>query len=448
MHDSSHEQDARWRKHKDKKSKGEKEQVAQLDDGMCAMACEQMMWMTESVNMLQSTDEYKRRLAEEVENVRKMMAGMEKQATGGDLQRVAEMEESLKKLEKEVQAKDVDDQEMMRNFEDKGEKNVVREGTGCAGLVHGRDETHRMMREEERRAQEAREEREREASAHEERTEQDREVEAQGGHESEVKAQGGHDSEVKAQGGQEENANSLHEECHVSNGHMTWWHNAWWIRVHNGPHMRRRRVWRAARRAAEQARDEDRAGEAHSLAEEAEGERWGRKQRETDIPDSATKARCTSCCTCRNMQVQQPLQQVQPQLQQQQPQQRGSYNEHITGTSSSFSPTSSCSPKLDSLCSSVELGDDTCTDCIYTHWNTFATALPAVFHTAPVAAVMYAAPGFVTYAAPALVDYLMACTRSRNGLESLILCALPASRFLHEGRSTALRGRRCGGVRR
>ena len=74
-------------KHKDKKSKGEKKQVAQLDDGICAMACEQTRWMTESVNMLQSTDEDKRRLAEEVEKVRKMMAGMEKQATGGDLQR-------------------------------------------------------------------------------------------------------------------------------------------------------------------------------------------------------------------------------------------------------------------------------------------------------------------------------------------------------------------------
>ena len=35
-------------KHKDKKSKGEKKQVAQLDDGMCAMACEQMKWITES----------------------------------------------------------------------------------------------------------------------------------------------------------------------------------------------------------------------------------------------------------------------------------------------------------------------------------------------------------------------------------------------------------------
>ena len=129
---------------KDKKSKGEKKQVAQLDDGMCAMACEQTRWMTESVNMLQSTDEDKRRLAEEVEKLRKMMAGMGKQATGGDLQRVAEMEESLKKLEKEVQAKDVDDQKMTLNFAETGEKKVTREGRGTAGLVQGRDETHRM----------------------------------------------------------------------------------------------------------------------------------------------------------------------------------------------------------------------------------------------------------------------------------------------------------------
>ena len=114
-------------------------------------------------------------------------------------------------------------------------------------------------REGERRAQEARELRrsEREVSAQEEQAEQER--------------------EVKAQGGQQENANSVHEECHVSNRHMTWWHNAWWIRVGNGPHMRsarrRRRVWRAARRAAEQARDEDGAGEAQRLAEEPEREK-------------------------------------------------------------------------------------------------------------------------------------------------------------------------------
>ena len=81
---------------------------------------------------------------------------------------------------------------------------------------------------------------------------------------------------------EQKETNSMHEESHVSNRHMTWWHNAWWIRVDNGPHMRsargRRRVWRAARRAAEQARNEDGAGEVQRLAEEAEREKWERRQ--------------------------------------------------------------------------------------------------------------------------------------------------------------------------
>ena len=94
-------------KHKDKKSKVEKKQVTRQEpvrnegpvvlesekeaDGLCATVCEQMRWAMETVNTLQSTDEDKRRIAEEVEEVKKAMAGMEKQATGGDLQRVAEM---------------------------------------------------------------------------------------------------------------------------------------------------------------------------------------------------------------------------------------------------------------------------------------------------------------------------------------------------------------------
>ena len=82
--------------------------------------------------------------------MRKMMAGMEKQVTGEDLQRLAEMEEGLKKFEEEVQAKGVDCQEMMTNFEDKGEKKVTREGRGRAGLVQGRDETQ-MQGQRERR---------------------------------------------------------------------------------------------------------------------------------------------------------------------------------------------------------------------------------------------------------------------------------------------------------
>ena len=71
--------------------------------------------------------------------------------------------------------------------------------------------------------------------------------------------------------------NSMHQENDVSNRHMTWWGNAWWISVDSGPHLRtargRRRTSRAARRAAEQARDDDRVEETHSLAEEAEGEK-------------------------------------------------------------------------------------------------------------------------------------------------------------------------------
>ena len=147
-------------RHKDKKSKVKKEQVTRQEpvrneglavlesekeaDGLCAMVCEQMRWAMETVNTLQSTDEDKRRIAEEVEKVKKAMAGMEKQATGGDLQRVAEMEESLKKLEKEVQAKDVDNQKMTMNLAETGGKKDTREGRGCAGLVQGGDETHRM----------------------------------------------------------------------------------------------------------------------------------------------------------------------------------------------------------------------------------------------------------------------------------------------------------------
>ena len=106
-----------------------------------------------------------------------------------------------------------------------------------------------------------------EARDEEELTEQEREVEAQGGHES----------EVKAHGGQEEDTNSLYEECHVSNRHMTWWHNAWWVRVNNGPHLRtardRRKVWRAATRAAQEVRETGRG---------AGGEREKREQGKTE----------------------------------------------------------------------------------------------------------------------------------------------------------------------
>ena len=58
-------------KHKDKKGKEEKKkkQVAQLDDGMCAMACEQMRQVMETLRTLadNSTGEDKIRVVENVE---------------------------------------------------------------------------------------------------------------------------------------------------------------------------------------------------------------------------------------------------------------------------------------------------------------------------------------------------------------------------------------------
>ena len=51
-------------KHKDKKGKEEKKQVVQLDDGMCAIACEQLRLLTERMSQGSA----------EEENVRKAMA--------------------------------------------------------------------------------------------------------------------------------------------------------------------------------------------------------------------------------------------------------------------------------------------------------------------------------------------------------------------------------------
>ena len=129
-----------------------------------------------------------------------------------------------------------------------------------------------------------------------------RETEALEGQERKVGAQGEHAEEGEGttrEGSVEERkeTNSMQRENEVSNRHMTWWRNAWWIRVNNGPHMRtargRRRTWRAARRAAEQAHDDDRVEEAQSSAEEVEGEKW-EEERERDRPDDATQTLCTS----------------------------------------------------------------------------------------------------------------------------------------------------------
>ena len=106
-------------KHKDKKGKEEKKHVAQLDDGMCAMACEQMRQVMETLRTLadNSTGEDKRCVVEKVEELRKAIIGLRKQARGEELQRVAELEESLKKLEEEMLLWRVEEQEQRRQEE-------------------------------------------------------------------------------------------------------------------------------------------------------------------------------------------------------------------------------------------------------------------------------------------------------------------------------------------
>ena len=118
-------------KHKDKKGKEEKKkQVAQLDDGMCAMACEQMRQVMENLKTLadNSTGEDKRRVVENVEELRKAIIGLRKQARGEELQRVAELEESLKKLEEEMLLWSVEEQEQRRQEEQ--EHAAMRKGKG------------------------------------------------------------------------------------------------------------------------------------------------------------------------------------------------------------------------------------------------------------------------------------------------------------------------------
>ena len=67
---------------------------------------------------------------------------------------------------------------------------------------------------------------------------------------------------------------SMHEESHVSNRHMTWWQKAWWVRVNNGPHRDRRKVWRAATRAAQEVRETGKvAGREREEWEKRETER-------------------------------------------------------------------------------------------------------------------------------------------------------------------------------
>ena len=155
-----------------------------------------------------------------------------------------------------------------------------------------RREKKRELRKSEKKKQGLRKSERDKTRAQGERIEEERKVQAQEGYEGkeEMTTQGECVEEKKEM-------NSMQVESDVSNRHMTWWKNAWWIRVDGGPHMRtargRRRIWRAARRAAEQARDDDTVEETQSFAEEAEG-RNGEREIERDRPDNATQTICTS----------------------------------------------------------------------------------------------------------------------------------------------------------
>ena len=150
-----------------------------------------------------------------------------------------------------------------------------------------RERKRGKRRRRERKRGEAQEAREKEARAQEEQAREERKAQEEREEEREVEAQEGHDGEEEVTTQEKcveakKEANSMHEESDVSKRHMTWWKNAWWIRMDSGPHMRaargRRRIWRAARRGAEQARDNDGVGETQSFAEEAEEETGGRKK--------------------------------------------------------------------------------------------------------------------------------------------------------------------------
>ena len=122
------EENTRTRRVKEEKKK----QVAQLDDGMCAMACEQMRHVMETMRTFadKSTGEDKRCLAEKAEEVRKAIDGIRKQARGEELQRVAELEEGLKKLEVEMRPRSIDEQDVMRDSEEECEEKVARQSGG------------------------------------------------------------------------------------------------------------------------------------------------------------------------------------------------------------------------------------------------------------------------------------------------------------------------------
>ena len=156
-------------KHREKKSKIEKdrsgspkkieqaqEQEAEVEpslnvDEMYVLMEEQMRLMREEAKSLQVTDEVMQRTVEHVVRLRLMAENMKKQASDDDLQRVEKMEQGLKVFMEEVrdrpkdlQTRKTKEQNLKMSPEDEFGRKATREGRGCAGLVQGGDETHRV----------------------------------------------------------------------------------------------------------------------------------------------------------------------------------------------------------------------------------------------------------------------------------------------------------------
>ena len=169
--------------------------------------------------------------------------------------------------------------------EEKRRAQEAREEESRAQEAREEESRAQEAREEERRAQEARE---KEARAQEEQAREEGKAQEERREERKVEAQEGHDGEEEMT--TQENCvetkkemNSMYEESDVSNRHMTWWRNAWWVRMDNGPHLRtargRRRVWRAATRAAREARETEQV--AGGEREKWEQGTTGRKESNT-----------------------------------------------------------------------------------------------------------------------------------------------------------------------
>ena len=83
---------------------GQRQEV-QLDDGLCAMMCEQLRLKTERAHESQVTSEDMQRVVEQVRRLWLAMADAQKQATNEDLERVVKVYESLKILVEEARTR-------------------------------------------------------------------------------------------------------------------------------------------------------------------------------------------------------------------------------------------------------------------------------------------------------------------------------------------------------